>query len=230
MSLRKLNNSFERFQIIGAAFVLGADHVRYCRTEVIRNLFNRARVLTSLTLTLLFSTSNAFAEEEKDWSLAFFTGAMTNNVAAEAINPDKLSFSDNYVSGVILAYDYALGDSKWSLGAELQLNWHYGNQNFGEVAIPVVVRYRPDLQWFSSFNSFSFGLGGSGYTDISELETELAGSSRKTLIYWFLDAEFEIRNPRDSVFVRLHHRSDGYGTLEPAAGSNALVIGFRRAF
>ncbi|AXI44791.1 hypothetical protein C1J03_01335 [Sulfitobacter sp. SK012] len=185
-----------------------------------------------VALSLFAGTASADTEEPKKngWSFALFTGAMTNNNAGGSVNPQKVAFTDNYVAGAILGYSHALGGSNWSLGAELQFNRHFGKQDFGELVLPVVVRYHPEQPWLPYFDSLAFGLGGSRYTKLSQVEVDNYGDSRKTLIYWFLEAEIDFGHPRDSVFFRLHHRSNGFGAMMPNGGSNALVVGYRRDF
>lgn len=156
---------------------------------------------------------------------------MTDDRAAEALNPSRVEFVDKYLLGVALGYDRMIGTSRFSVGAELQFNAHFGGQRFWEAVLPLSVRYHPQNSWGNLFDSFAFGLGLSHYSEISQLEAlNYNGTSRRTLIYWYLETEFAETNWGDNFFFRLHHRSNGYDTLEPNGGSNALVLGLRRRF
>jgi hypothetical protein len=170
-------------------------------------------------------------DPEGTWYWAYQTGVMTDDRAAEALQPTRTKFVEQYLAGFILGYDRQIADSRFSIGAELQANVHFGDQGFYEFVVPISARYHPKQSWWGAFDSFAFGLGLSHYSEISELERgNYDGQSRRNLIYWYLEVEFAELKPNDNLFVRLHHRSNGYDTLEPNGGSNAIVVGFRRKF
>lgn len=51
------------------------------------------------------------------------------------------------------------------------------------------------------------------------------------MIYFHIELEHRLRSDPDAgIFVRLHHRSGGYGLVSDATGTNALAIGYRRTF
>ena len=79
-------------------------------------------------------------------------------------------------------------------------------------------------------DSLAFGLGMSHTTEVPIVEIETRGGSRRNLIYWMLESEFATSDPARRWFVRIHHRSDAWGTLEPEGGSNAIAIGIRQDF
>ncbi len=153
---------------------------------------------------------------------------MTRNRADELFT--SFDYADNNLIGYALAYDRPFYGSKWSVGFELQFSYHFGRQEYGEIGLPVTIRYRPEDPWLAQIESFSFGLGMSHTTEVSEVEVETRGGSRKDLFYWMLEAEFDTPSPETSWFVRIHHRSDAWGTLEPEGGSNAVVLGLRKDF
>lgn len=72
--------------------------------------------------------------------------------------------------------------------------------------------------------------GGAHATALPQVEINNDGATRRNLIYWLFEVEFATRRPGDRVFLRLHHRSDAFGLLDPPAGSNAVVVGLRRSF
>lgn len=191
------------------------------------------RSIFAAIASIFLCATGAAADPDPDgtWYWAVHAGAMTNGRAAEALDPTRTGFVDNYLAGFVLGYDHQIGDSRFSIGTELQANVHFGNQGFYEFVIPIAVRYHPNESWWGAFDSFAFGLGMSHYSEIAEVESDnYDGQSRRNLIYWYLEVEFAELRPNDNLFARLHHRSNGYDTLEPNGGSNALVIGFRRKF
>lgn len=196
------------------------------------------RVIFYLWASLAFVTAGLFLADaaradtlgEGRWSLGYQTGVMTNQRAHEAINPAEVEFVDNYILGLLVGYDLPIGTSRFTFGAEFQANMHFGDQGFYEIVVPVVLRYYPQDSWWDAFDSFSFGLGGSHYSEISKVERENYGESRRNLVYWFLEAEFATSNIDETIFARIHHRSNAFDALTPNGGSNAFVVGFRRAF
>lgn len=183
--------------------------------------------------SIFFCATTAAADPNADgtWYWAYQTGVMTDNRAAEALDPTRTELVDNYLAGFVLGYGHQIGDSRFSIGTELQANVHFGKQGFYEFVIPIAARYHPKKSWWGAFDSFAFGLGFSHYSEISKLERDNYNSqSRRNLIYWYLEVEFAELRPGDNLFARLHHRSNGYDTVKPNGGSNALVVGFRRKF
>lgn len=200
-------------------------------TQIRHNVIGSLRPFL-LFLWALLATGPASADvpDQGTWSLGYQTGVMTNQRAHEAINPSEVEFVDSFLLGVLAGYDLPIGDSRFSFGVEFQANMHFGDQGFYEIVVPVVLRYYPEESWWDAFDSFSFGLGGSHYSEISNVERENYGESRRDLVYWFLEAEFATSNEDETIFARIHHRSNAFDTLEPNGGSNAFVVGFRRAF
>lgn len=153
---------------------------------------------------------------------------MTNNRVDELIS--SYEYSGNDLIGYSLSYDRPLVNSPWSFGFELQFTYHFGDQEYSELGLPLTIRFRPRDPWVSWFEGFAFGLGMSHATKVPQVEVDTRGGSRRNLIYWLLEAEFKTRSPNTSWFMRIHHRSDAWGTLKPKGGSNALVLGVRQDF
>lgn len=142
--------------------------------------------------------------------------------------PGKTEFDNNNLAGFALAYEHRIANTRWSVGFELQITQHFGSQEYLEIGLPATVRYRPKKSWLKSVESFAFGLGGSHTTEVPFVEIETRGGSRRNLIYWMLETEFQANKLGDSWFFRIHHRSDAWGLLKPEGGSNALAIWFRK--
>jgi hypothetical protein len=165
--------------------------------------------------------------EEPQWSHNVYLGLMTSNKADELVTgPDVVG---QQLFGYALAYDRPIG-ARWSVGFEVQATYHFGDQTYGEFGLPLTVRYRPAEPWIPTMESMAFGLGMSHTTEIPDIEVRTRGGSRRDLIYWMLEAEFETGSPDLHWFFRIHHRSDAWGTLKPEGGSNALAIGLRKTF
>jgi hypothetical protein len=170
------------------------------------------------------------SKEGGEWWVGYFTGIMTDGKAHEALDPFNVEFVDTYLAGLVLGYERRIGNSRFSYGAEFQANAHFGQQGFYEIVVPAVIRYHPKDSWFDAFDSFAFALGPSHYSEISDLERDNYGESRRNLFYWYVETEFKTSDPKSSLFARVHHRSNAWDAVEPNGGSNALVIGFRKKF
>ena len=170
------------------------------------------------------------AAQQGAWTGAVFGGVLTSNDFEEVFQPNQIDFVDSQIAGVILGYELRLPDDRWTLGAELQVVKHFGIQTHTEINVPVVLRYHPRNPWPRPLESVAFGIGGSHATALPQVEINNDGATRRNLIYWLFEVEFTTPQPSDTVFLRLHHRSDAFGLLDPPAGSNAVVFGLRRAF
>lgn len=167
---------------------------------------------------------------EPKLSLSLHGGQMTTNGIDEVFYPNKTDFTDAYFGGVILGYEVPLNDPRFAVGAEIQLNHHFGQDTFQELVLPVTIRYSPARPWPAVLDSFAFGLGISHASETPLLEVVKRGESQRTLVYFSLETAFSVGEGDDDIFVRLHHRSDAYGLFATDSGSNAFAIGWRHGF
>lgn len=169
-------------------------------------------------------------DRQGEWSLGVFAGNMTNNRANQLLMPGEYDFADNYFTGLAIGYDRQIGESRWSWGGEFQTNLHFGDQEYLEFVLPATIRYRPDVPLLPALESFAFGLGFSYTTSVPQVEIDVRGDSARTMVYWMVETAASVGARQNEIFFRVHHRSDAFGLLEPDSGSNALAIGWRRAF
>ncbi len=163
------------------------------------------------------------------WSHTVYVGNMTSNKWEELFF--SADFIDSYLAGYALTFDHSISP-RWSIGAEAQLTYHFGDQTYAEIGMPLTLRYRPENPWLRVLDSFAFGLGMSHTTEVPQVEIDNGDGerSRRNLFYWMLETQFESGRPGRRWFLRIHHRSDAWGTLEPEGGSNALAFGLRQDF
>jgi hypothetical protein len=180
-------------------------------------------------LTVWMLAAPAMAQEP-DWQMSIFAGQLTSNHFEDVFRPGEVDFVDSQMLGVALGRDWALNDSRWTLGLEMQVLRHFGTQDHWEVNLPLILRYHPQRPWPRSLDSLAFGVGPSYATELPEIEIRNDGDTRRSLVYWLLEAEFQVPRRGETLFLRLHHRSDAFGLLEPQAGSNAVVLGYRLSF
>ena len=186
--------------------------------------------MRTIVIALVCAWATPMTAQQGEWTAAVFGGVMTSNAFEEVFQPNKINFVDSQIAGVILGYELRLPDDRWTLGAEVQVAKHFGLQHHTEINLPVVLRYHPKKPWPRPLESVAFGIGGSHATALPQVEIDNDGATRRNLIYWLFEVEFATPQPRDTMFLRLHHRSDAFGLLTPSAGSNAVVFGLRRSF
>ncbi|MEQ8294688.1 MAG: hypothetical protein RIA08_21015 [Roseovarius sp.] len=185
-------------------------------------------------LLLAVASSGALADNfragDPRLTLSLQAGQMTINGIDEVFDPTETDFTNAYFGGLILGYEVPLSDPRFALGAEVQLNHHFGQDTYQELVLPVTIRYSPARPWPAVIDSFAFGIGLSHASETPLLEVDRRGASQRTLVYFSLETAFSVGEGNDDIFVRLHHRSDAYGLMATDSGSNAFAIGWRRGF
>lgn len=195
-----------------------------CYTNPIyRNFFAVLALATSLTAHLP-------ANAEGRWHATGFVGSMTTNEWEKVFDPSRLEFAVSTLMGVAVGWDRPIGDSRYSFGFEAQAVGHLGRQDHLEFNLPVVLRYTPPQPRPMRFKSAAFGIGASHATKIPQVEIDREGESLRNLIYWMAEVEFTRPQPDESMYLRLHHRSDGFGLLKVSSGSTGLALGWRKTF
>lgn len=191
-----------------------------------RTLCAYARV--TLVILLVFLSSVAAAHAERQTYFSGVIGTMTENRWHDAFVPGRVQFADSHLVGGALGWDRQIGDSRFRYGVEAQLAVHFGRQDLLELTVPVVLRYVPEEQ--TAVRSIAAGLGLSYASEIPQVEIDRNGASQRLFVHWMAEVEFGLSDPTKSAFVRLHHRSDGYGIFEVDAGSTGFVLGLRHRF
>ena len=163
------------------------------------------------------------AEEQQ---LAVFGGIhVAQNWEEVFADPANIEWRDSFLLGAAYGREWDTRFSAVTLGFELQALKHAGEQDHFEFNLPAFLRLHPPEP--VPVRSFGFGLGLSYATEVPEVEVLRKGQSQQLLFYWAIEAEFG-RKDALATFVRLHHRSDGFGFFETDTGSNFLVVGLRR--
>ncbi|MEL7099039.1 MAG: hypothetical protein AAGM84_09445 [Pseudomonadota bacterium] len=178
------------------------------------------------SIVIAFATPHVRAETERYVSAA--AGALTTGSWHEALVPGQIDFADSYMIAGAVGWDRSLGNSRFRLGVELQLTGHAGVQDHLELSLPVTLRY--DLGEGRRVRSLAGGLGLSYASDVPEVEIIRNGASQRLFVHWMAEVEFASKRPERSTFLRLHHRSDGYGVFEVDAGSTGWLFGVRHRY
>jgi hypothetical protein len=194
-------------------------------------MINR-RWATLLTLfTLLLGTTASETVLAQDFGLALYGGRLTKEKWEKAISPEA-DYSDSTI--VVAAGSWAVTrwfDDKLSLELEAQVGKYFGDQDHWEVNLPILGFRWHRFPWDASLaTSFAWGIGPSYATRVPEVELETNDDSSRWLIYWFGELTFGPPAADWEVLLRLHHRSDGFGTVADDGGSNAVCAGLRYRF
>ncbi len=172
----------------------------------------------------------AAAQNEVRRYYSGFAGAMTEGRWHEALRPGRLEFAESGLIGGTIGWERRIGTSRFSYGIEAQVVGHFGRQDHFEFNLPVTLRYHPERPLPRALSSAAFGVGVSHATKVPQVEIDRRGASQRNYVYWMGELEFATRRPGRTAFVRLHHRSDGYGLYEASSGSTAWVFGLRMSF
>ncbi len=188
--------------------------------------------LFALALTVCpAAPSEAQPKAEYDLSFSIYGGVMTDGDWIEAVS-GQAGLEDSYLlSGAAGWTFYRPANRMWSLELEANVARHFGIQDHFEFNAPVLnVRWEA-LPWDSALDtSLAFGIGPSFATTTPEYERIRKGDSNPVMLFWHIEAAFGLPGSPWSTFVRLHHRSTGYGMFAEDGGSNILCLGLRYEF
>lgn len=177
------------------------------------------------------------AQAETRRELSVFGGILTDNPWEEVVfTPWNAKYEEPGLIGV--AAHFRLFDplstrmGEFSFWLEPQVVRHFNLQSNWEFNLPVVARLETKRPFLWVIDSFAFGIGPSHASKVPAFEAQRGdGEAVQNLIYWHFELAHDLDGEADrSVFLRLHHRSDGYGLIGPGASSNGVVVGLRSAF
>lgn len=167
----------------------------------------------------------------QDFGLSVHGGRLTKEKWEQAIMPGA-EFADSTLFVVACSWKFSrLLADRLSLELEAQVGKHAGDQDHWEFNLPIVGFRWHRFPWDHLLaTSFAWGIGPSYATQIPEIEIETSGQSSRWLIHWFGELAFGPPTASWETLLRLHHRSDGFGTVAEDGGSNAICAGVRYYF
>jgi hypothetical protein len=201
------------------------------------------RLLTGLVVAIMLGNALAAAAQDNglkrppadERSVGAFVGVLTTNQWDEILfKPGTIEPTDPGLAGLTFAWPigrvFRFGKGTLSLAIEWEIVRQFSYQNYWETSLPGSLRYRPGSAFLGLFDGFAFAIGPS-YTSRDSPHEGRFGAVQRSLIYWYVEADHLIGPDKSgSAFVRLHHRSNGFGLMGTSGSSNALVIGYRRSF
>lgn len=169
-----------------------------------------------------------------DEAVFFFGGRFHQDWFGTSLQPWRLAWDDTWIAGA--GYQRTLVDwQDWRLGAEVGVAGRFsGDGASGEVWGGLFARYdglvlfdtlRISPAWTTGLSVTSGSQGWEGE------RMDSWGEFEPVLIY--LGAELNVSlvgQPQWESFVRVHHRSGGYGVIADIDASNAITGGIRYKF
>ncbi len=167
----------------------------------------------------------------QDYALAIYAGRLTKEKWERAILPGA-DFADATL--VVAAGSWTVArffDGNLSCELEAQVGKYVGDQDHWEFNLPIIGFRWHRFPWERYVaTSFAWGIGPSYATEIPPIEIETSDASSRWLIYWYGELTLGPPDAGWEAMLRLHHRSDGFGTVAEDGGSNAVCAGLRYRF
>lgn len=194
-----------------------------------------ARWVAVVIMSLMVAASGRGAAAEA--SISIFGGLLTDNPWEEVVllpwkvdiqRPGLVGLSAAYPLRAPIRFDHGTLD----LSIEGQVVRHFGLQSHWEFNLPLTLGLTPKRRILGLIDRVAFGIGPSYATREPSFEAQRGrGRVERVLVYWNAEAERHLAvRPGDSLFFRLHHRSDAFGAVGDGGSSNGVVIGLRRRF
>ena len=185
-------------------------------------------IVAGIIAASIMPTGSASA---KDFGLSVYGGRLPKEKWEQAVLPGA-EFSDATL--VVAAGSWTFSrffNEKLSLEIEAQVGKYFGDQDHWEINLPILGFRWHRFPWDRHLStSFAWGIGPSYATQVPEVELQTNDESSHWLIYWFGELTGGPPTANWEVLLRLHHRSDGFGTVADDGGSNALCAGLRYRF
>lgn len=192
--------------------------------------FANAARLAEAALLAVAAPLPAFAAGH-DYALTVYAGRLTHNDWAESIIPASVDVANSYLIDAALSRTVAKSaDLPITYELEGQVAKHFGIQHNWEFNLVADARWHR-FPWNGTVRTTAaFGLGPSLASSLPKFEVAENGTSRRFLIYWFMEITLGPPDADWSVSLRLHHRSTAFGTFGDNGGYNALALGLRHQF
>ncbi|HET9861990.1 MAG TPA: hypothetical protein VFP37_00990 [Steroidobacteraceae bacterium] len=192
------------------------------------------RTLAFLLVALL--AAPAFAGDLRSpHTFSFYTGRISSEATWHDVlmKPYSSKYADSYLAAV--AYSRAWRqhfDGALITESEVNLAYNFGAQDHWELNVaPIGLRWQRFPWSRHVHSSIAFDLGLSYAFDFPRVEYELENDTKQLLLFWALELTGGPVDGPWEVFLRLHHRSPGWGIMGVAdGGMNAPSLGVRYAF
>jgi len=179
-------------------------------------------------LMCLCNHGQAFGGEDR--FISFYAGRACYDSLKDILS--NREYADSYVTAVLIGKELKEYKHYFQLESEGQIVKHWGYQDHIEFNGLLVFRWLA-FPWDRYLDtSFAVGEGLSYATDDPKLEIEKHDRTARLLNYLMFEIAADMpRQPRWTIFVRIHHRSGVFGLFDGiSGGSNVVGAGLRYAF
>ena len=181
-----------------------------------------------IAILLSMSHQNAIAD---DFAIAMYACRLTKEKWEQSVLPGA-NYSDATLAVVAASWSaLSFFNNKLSWEMEAQVGRYFGDQNHWEFNLPILGFRWHQFPWNNHVaTSIAWGIGPSYATSIPEIELETNDSTSHWLVYWYAELALGLPKVSWEILLRLHHRSNGFGTVSEDGGSNAVGAGVRYRF
>ena len=168
-------------------------------------------------------------EDKPSYALSVYGGRMTDNEIDDfAVGFLDLDFEDSYLLTLALARRFATYNELASFEIEGQVVKHFDQQDHWEFNALIAARWEAFIWDKYLDTSLATGIGPSYATDVPEIEVQRSGESERLQVYLMVELEFALpSHPNIAAIIRIHHRSNAFGTVAEDGTSNALAFGLK---
>ncbi|WP_155303912.1 hypothetical protein [Desulfosarcina widdelii] len=187
----------------------------------------RSLIVPILILLVVFESVGL----AQDYGISLIVGQLTEEKWEDAILPDA-DYADATLGVMAGSWTpFRFFDDKLSCELEAQIGKYFGDQDHWEFNLPVIALRWHRFPWDRYLaNTIAWGIGPSYATEVPYVELETNDGSSRWLIYWYGELTFAPPVASWELLLRLHHRSDGFGSVAEDGGSNAVCTGLRYRF
>jgi hypothetical protein len=199
----------------------------------------KALLLTLAVGTSTFASQEALSQTtaKSPWLVGFYVGALSHQDFIDIpTQPWTVRLENSFIAALNLTYVVQRFESL-PINFEIDgvLAKRFGNDNEWEAAVLPMVRWKA-FPWNNYlYTNVRLGLVGASYvSDISPWELKNSGNRTGSRFLNFLVPELTFSsgpNAKWEAFLRVHHRSGAWGTINGVyGGSNYVSVGYRQGF
>jgi len=201
-------------------------------------LMPRLRAVVVIAFVAGAVAGQACADEVRAKSrlmVGFYAGSLAHQAFINIVllAPQQTRLEPNYLAALNLTYiAYEFRNLPLALEIDGTIAARFGQDHEWDFAILPMLRWKAFPWNRFLYTNFRLGLLGISYaTGISPWEKQNSGNGRGSRLLGFMVPEITFSSGPDSMgeaFLRVHHRSGGWGTFNGAwGGSNYVSVGYR---
>jgi hypothetical protein len=198
----------------------------------------RAVVVIALVASAVVSQARADDVGNKGrWMVGLYAGSLAHQAFINVVllQPWQTRLEPSYLAALSLTYVvHEFRNLPLTLEIDGVVAVRFGQDHEWELAVLPMLRWKAFPWNHLVYTNFRFGLGVSYVSDVSPWEKQNSGNGRGSRLLPFMVPEITFSSGPDSMgeaFLRVHHRSGGWGIINGVSGgSNYVSVGYRSRF